>query len=287
VSRFDQIKTLHQDGYSPIVNSLVMCLTADEAIAALDMTFEGSTDLRRMVSRKIRTDMEVCVRNEHLALIDQLQAIIPNLKPAERAKCVTVLFDLVSALPAEVALNRLLPLLTSDYKRVRTRVLDWFKRSREAYSDSVRAAWAQFHDFEAVRLMVDHAPLEIVTESFDELEADCLAAGWLLSRLYLRYDGKPPATLKRLKEVDAVTYLYVSAKMGVRASDDELFSIYQQHRDEERSGLVVWCAGRMGAWDALMRMAESDRLRWTEVEPEAQGLPPDQPADLPESSRIG
>jgi hypothetical protein len=69
-----------------------------------------------------------------------------------------------------------------------------------------------------------------------------------------RLSGQLSADLDRLKVLDPVSHAYVCVKLGIAVPEAELITLYRTNMFSERSGLIVWCCGQLGYWDAVLEI---------------------------------
>ena len=239
-----------------IFNALVACLTAEETCRALDMRFEQPYRKRRVLLRQIQLHMRHDLLPCHTELLAALERGITDLPGSKRKSAAGTLLRLAEALGADVEHKILERLSRSSNATVRGQVYRRVKELPESvFPNYIVVALQSFGDFEAARLIVVRGSLELLTLNFTELERVLASAGYLLSRLFLRLSGQPPADLTRLREIDAISHAYVCTKLGIVLPPGEMVALYRANMFTERSGLVVWCCGQMGHWDALVEIS--------------------------------
>lgn len=250
----------HGSDRSGAYAALVACLSPEEACEALDPAFEQHYHRRRAVVRKLQADMRKELLPCHQSLLTLLEQSIQSLRGPKRTSAANTLLALAEALPESEQHLILHRLSQSSNGTVRKQLYRHLKQMpQEGCPDYLLKAWQTFGDYEAARLLLYRAPTELITHHFDGLEAQFRDVGYLLSRLYLRLDGNPPATLDRLYGLDPVSHSYVCVKLGVSLSAEQMVAVYLSSMIEativdDRSGLVMWCAGQMSLFDAVLEM---------------------------------
>jgi hypothetical protein len=234
---------------------MVHAVTPQEPCAAFDVTFEHDPRFRRVLLRKLRSDIAVKFLPIHRQLLKRLEAGSAGLRGSKRLSAANALIDLVRTLSAVSEKQVLARLAMSRSASIRGQV---FRRLKEASLRALPSFVAQslrtFGDFEACRLLVERASVHVLRDCFSELELVACPSKPLLAKLYVRMKAKSPAPLRRLKRIDAVTRAYVSVMLGKRVAAPDLVELYKQEYGSDRDGLVAWCAGKMGHWRALQAM---------------------------------
>ena len=246
----------HHEG-GVFFKALAACLTPDEKCNVLLRDLFQPYAKRAVIVGGVIADMQRTVLPCHAALCESLKVRIQSLSGKERATCAMVLLQIAENL-SEFDLPGLLEeLVVSSNGNIRKQVYRRFKaRPGLGFPDAVLSSWRRFGDFEAGRLIIDRAPLEVLTNCFPGLERSAASQGWLLARLYLRLKGAAPATLTRLQRLDRITHAYVLTKLGKRLPAAYLVDLDRGRMFDERGGLLVWCAGQMRHWNAVIRMQE-------------------------------
>ena len=247
-----RIKTARQ---SQIVDAMVHALTPLQACAAFDATFEHDAHFRRVLLRKLRSDIATKFLPIHRHLLKILEVGSAGLRGSKRLSAANALIDLVQTLPAASENRVLARLAMSRSASIRGQVFRRLKEaSLRALPSFVALSFKTFGDFEACRVLVERAPVHVLRDCFSDLELVARDSKPLLAKLYLGMPSKSPALLRRLKRIDAVTHAYVSVMLGKRVAARELVALYKQEYGSDRDGLVAWCAGKMGHWRALHEM---------------------------------
>lgn len=238
-------------------NARVACLSPEDKCEVLLHDLSYPYPKRAIIVRRVVADMQHQVRPCHLALVATLSARLQALTGKERVTCAMILLEIGENLPERFLSPLLDELVVSANGNIRKQVYRRFRaRPGLGLPDAILTSWRRFGDFEASRLLIDRADLEVLAQSFSDLEQAVAAEGWLLARLYLRFRGAAPAKLSRLSAVDGITHAYVAAKLGKRIPERQLLTVYRERMFDDRSGLLVWSAGQMGLWRAVCRMQD-------------------------------
>lgn len=238
-----------------VFGALVACLLPVEACQALDSHFEQPYPKRRALIRKIQGDMRrelLPCHEELLATFERGIDVLPGPKRSSAAGTLLRLAEALSSDQEHVILERLSRARNATVRR------QVYRRLKELDSSEcppyVVAALQTFGDFEAARLLVLRATVDVLSDNFEKLVGALETTGYLLSRLFLRLSGRSPADLSRLKELDPVSHAYVCVKLEVNVPEADLVALYRDVMFSERSGLVVWCCGQLGYWNGVIEM---------------------------------
>jgi hypothetical protein len=261
-SRLEFVRELIADprriGDTQVVGGLIQCLDLIEACALLDREFRHPYTVRVGILRRITRDPDSASTAMKQVLLNELWLILPTLPSARRAACGSAILTIAGAL-GEVAEDEVLAQFAqSSNGNLRKQA---YRRIRETPTAARIALVANIvrggKDEDAATTLLRIGDKKAIADSFASIEALVADRGYWLGRLYLVLGGVGPADLRRLQALDAISWLYVCAKLKRQVDSPSIIEIFRTHLFEERSGLVVWCAGQLQAWDAL---AEMERL---------------------------
>jgi hypothetical protein len=244
-----------------LISSLIFCLSPEEACSFLDLEFLQQFDIRALVLRKIGTDIEDSIQPCHNLLIDQLINACNRLPYNKKNSCAYCLDYLYDYLPAELQNIVLDYLISSKYVGLRRRAYkklsqDW----TEVYQSVVADVWDKYADLECALLIVKHFQLSFVQEHFQELEEIILKGPpWALPKLYLKVVPVESDKLKRLANLDEITYAYLCVKSNCPLTQEEALRIFEKNKADKRIGLLIWCFGRMGLWTVLANISKQGK----------------------------
>jgi hypothetical protein len=242
---------------SSIFNALVMCLSPADACAMLDPTFEQPYFERRAVLRKIRCDIGADTQVCHRHLLQTLVSALQMLPPKRRPSAAGTLLQVAAAMGSPEDLRALEAVCLAPQAMVRRRAYTYVRHTPDSASlpESVVTAFDTFSDVEAAMLLVRRAAADLLLERFDRLVDTLGREKFGLSRLFMRVGNREPGLLEELKVISPVSHAYVCAKLGIPLSSAEMVDLYRTTMFSDESGLVAWCCGQMGLWDALKEIA--------------------------------
>lgn len=244
-------------GKPAIFNALVACLTPAEACAALDPRFEQPRQLSRALIRHIQHHMREAELPCHTQLLRDLEDAIAHARGPKRASAAHALLRLAETLDEERERDILSQLSSSTNRIMRGQIYRRVKELPDSVCpDYLVAAVCRFADFEAARLLISRGSRDVIIANFDGIDAAVAAAPSLRSQLYIRLEGQPPADLDRLKAANPVSHAYVCARLGIVLPAEHMIDLYKETMPDKLAGLVAWCCGQMGQWEALVQIAE-------------------------------
>lgn len=126
--------------------------------------------------------------------------------------------------------------------------------------------WEKYGDFEATRLIIDHADLLYLQQQKKGLLKSSINSLWLVARLYIALYRNSTNELKELtsingityadeleelKLIDGITYAYVLTKLNYSLSAEEANELFINNVSSDRIGLLIWCFGKQKLWNVL------------------------------------
>jgi len=257
MDRIEYINERVQDRYlgpkdAAIVNALVHALSPEDACDFLDLTFQQEYHVRRYLLRKISHDISSYFTASHKKLLSQLYENLSDKKFPRKETCSYCLDFLYDSLPSKEK-NKLLTFFLSS-KSIRNRDRAYKKIKAEwnnKHKIKIVNNWNQFKDPYCLGIIVDYFPVEYLIENHTELMNHC--APFQRPRLFLKIAKEVPELLNKLREIDQISYAYVLVKLKKTLSESEAKEILKNNnQDEARIGLLIWCFGQMGLWDAII-----------------------------------
>lgn len=253
-------KTIEDQGLwekSSILDALVACLTPDEACRVVDVDSHYELELRNSLRRKIDRDIAVygCLPC-HIELMERLISGFSVLPYSLKQRCGSWISYLYDYLPFEHQLTILDFLLTSRYGWMRQRAYRiLFRNWIPQVERTLLRAWEKHKDELCAQVIVEQLPIEFLFQQFVDLEKALLQNN-RIARLFIKIGSVHPDVLRRLAEADGITFAYVLVKLKRVLSNDEASEIFEQYKLDKRVGLLIWCFGQMGLWDALKSITE-------------------------------
>jgi hypothetical protein len=268
-------------------SAFVACLSPEEKCHVLDLSFGQSFQLRRTILRNIERDLKndgfkAC----HRTLAHDLVEVIDTLPYKKKQACGYCLSYLYDYAPQDLQDYLLRVFLASKYVNFRRRSYKKLAKTWDAsYEGMVKDVWNAHHDADCARLMIDHFEVEYLIEHFFDL-ASRVEESWHFTKLYLRASEIDSSKLEQLSQIDAITFAYVSTKLGHVFDADTALSMFERNKYDDRLGLLVWCFGQMKLWPALVAIEQDfdEEAIWREKyrrELEDWGLSTSYPPETP------
>ena len=153
--------------------------------------------------------------------------------------------------------------LDTEIKTDRLFVLKFlYKHYDSQYLEAIKTVWELFHDFESAKVLTRFAPLDFVTENFEQL-----VAYYRYLPVRLRMPADFPVDRSRLEMHEL---LYLCARQGLEISEDEAFACLSNtvHRQIEKEGFhyegscllklmyvnsILWSLGELGFQNIILR----------------------------------
>lgn len=242
------------DGTS-ILYGLIMSLSTEDVCSALDLSFEHQTyPERKAVFRKLESDLQGGVLDCHMELCDKLMASIDGLPARRKSSAAGALLDLAILIGDPYNARAFETVCMAPQATVRRRGFNRLRHVDGPLPNCVAKAFEQFGDIEAARLLASKGSALELEGRQAVLEDRLAKQPFFLSRMYMTLGAQDAGSLDRLRSVSPVTYAYVCAKLGLVLDSDFMVALYEGEMFSRASGLVAWCCGQMGLWDALVRI---------------------------------
>ena len=245
-----------------LVSALISCLPPDKACEFLDLKFFQEFDIRRIILRKIGKDIETDIQPCHNQLVEQMIKTFDSLPYKKKNSCGYCLSYLYHYFPEETQSVILNFLIKSKYVGMRRRAYKVLKHNwSDTHQSTVKNSWQQHKDLECALLIVQSFPLAYIQKQFLELERVIIQAPpWHVAKLFLRIATVDSSKLKRLAELDEITYAYVSAKSKQPFTERQALHIFENNKLDDRIGLLLWCFGQMGLWSVLVKISNQAEI---------------------------
>lgn len=241
-------------GQSQLLSSFISCLDSNDTCSFLDLTFCQDYFLRRLILKKIGNDIEDGLLACHKTLINNIIGslnTLPNLKKQSAASSLAYLCDF---LPENTQNEIILFLLGSKYIGVRKKGYKKVNKLNSANSWLIEQDWKIYHDFDCARILIDYFPIKFLETNLGEIQEKVLGTSYL-SRLFIRLTQHDPLYLIKLRNIDEITFVYVSFKTKNIVSEELAYSIFENNKHSERIGLLIWCFGKMKFWATLEKIS--------------------------------
>lgn len=103
--------------------------------------------------------------------------------------------------------------------------------------------------------MIKYFKPEYLYEKRNEI-INILDADWAVGRLYLRAAEHRSECIDELRNMDGITFAYAKAKLNERLPYDDVISLVEEFRYDDRFGLLIWAIGKMKHWDILAYISD-------------------------------
>jgi hypothetical protein len=234
-----------------LFSALLSCLNAEETCAVLDITFEQGWTKRQVILRKIARDAETEFQECHHTLVHNLVKVYGELPYDKKNSCAHTLGFFCDRMPENEQDIVIKFLLASKY--IGTRRAGYRKLAthwKDSFQSFVERNWKTLQDPECTWLIVDHFPVEYLETNSLALQKEVKGTRYL-SRLYLRIAERTTTKLGELRQIDEITFAYVSVKLNRTLNDEDSLGIFERNKNDERLGLLIWCFGQMKLWCVL------------------------------------
>lgn len=248
------------------IYALIMALTPKQACSFFDLKFEQNYKIRQWTARKISHDLKTeylpCHQDLFSTMIDMI-----NQKPfKKRDSCAYAIDTMCDSLPPEQGDMAIKTFLASPYIRVRRRAYkrllrDWDQR----YQENVRLNWDKFQDRECIGIILKHFSVDYLLLHYKEFLD--YSEPYQLSKLFIKISSRKPNKVKELKHLDEISYAYALTKLEKKLTHSEAKQFLHNNYSDSRIGLLIWCFGQMGLWNAIVDFEENykekiRKLRW-------------------------
>ncbi len=248
IINFESETTLVEE--STIITALCFCLTEEEAVDLLLNVYRARLDLRNAALKKVCEDISNNFKNCHESLISTLLKEFDALNSRERQSAGYCLSELMKVLPTTSKRKVQKLLIQSKYIGVRRRGYKSLSSEKSIPVSFIEKAWNVYKDPECGWLIINKLPAAYLVKHRESLLGH-LDEGWRISRLFVRIGSEYPSVVEELKEIDAISYCYVLAKLGLSLTEDEAKYIFNKSINDKRIGLLIWAYGRMRLWSVL------------------------------------
>ena len=244
---------------SAIAGGLLNCLTLGEAI---DLALAEPLPERRLREKLLKLLVERGQHEPSVVFDSAVENLIGAFVDSDYPRSETFAYfleRLCACMPRDGRRTIIETFLQSTQPRVRRRA---YKLLLEDWTDewkvAVEKAWAEWHESECALVIVEHFAPEYLVVHIDQLVDDLpdLAS---VGRLYLRACSNTPGLLRKLRQLDGITYAYVSARLSVPISSRVAGELLREHSLDGRLGILAWSLGRLGHWPLLVQLSKEVR----------------------------
>ncbi len=231
--------------------AFVRCLEPWERAEALPLTLGWHYRVREELARAFREDAE---RRREPCHDDALQRLLVELRTADArtrraaAYALYLVFDACSSLVRQEVISAFLAARSTHVRNRGFRLLnaDW----DPALEQKVREMWTQTPSLALATLIINHFPAEFLDAQREDLIYYTAHRSPFARLMWRLLDAGYP--VDDLRRINPVTYLYVCAKSGRSASDDDIRDALSFARETpDVFGLAIWSLGRLRRWQEL------------------------------------
>jgi len=241
---------LLSDDYN-IVYALIMALSPKQTCELLDLTFEQDYKIRQWVVRKIANDIQEDYRPYHQDIVSAMLDMVDKKSFSKRNSCAYSIDIIFDNLPKQQKEKIIRTFLTSSYTPIRKRAYKRINRDwNNKYQKTIQQNWEKFHDPYCISIIVKHFPTDYLLDHYKEYLG--YFEPYQLAKLFLRLAEKQPNKIKELKELDEISYAYALTKFEKKLTDRQARQFLCYNYQDDRIGLLIWCFGQMGLWDAIV-----------------------------------
>ncbi len=231
------------------------CLSPQEACIALIEHLDGEESKRRAIRRRVIETMEFGWLDCHDNLLVELLTIFEQGPYARSQRVVTNMRKFFPTMPELGRMKILQLLFESRYVGFRRSAYPLARDNwNSSYKQFIESAWIRWNDRECTELLGRYASKEFLQAHFDSILPSLLPRD--LHILMSRLDDRHEEYWEKLRQWDEITYCYIMAKENRTIPAKEAIIIYERNHRDKRLGLLIWCFGRLGIWDALMIIEE-------------------------------
>jgi hypothetical protein len=247
-------------GDSGLFRAMARCLTSEELCAEW-WRHEDDGVTRNVLLDEIVAKQDEPTSEPHQQFAARLFRALVSERPQRRGAYLYALARLCGSLPDDFRQDVLSELAASKRKLDRLSAYKILRRSWRATDDSlIERLWERSPSAELAYAMAKMAPPTVLAERLRDLSA-CLHGSFAFRTLYLRAAESRPECVDELKAVDGVSYVYVATKLGLVLERAEALQIYEECRNYDDLGLLIWCFGKQGLWEVLQEIAATGNHR--------------------------
>jgi len=240
----------HIEGTS-IIPALIRCLDIEDAVRLLQSSLSGNLKLRNAALKIVVENSLESWTKIYDDLIEDIIKVFPQLPSNRRGSAFYCLGELGRNAPPQSREIILKFLLSSRYAGGRRKGLSIIDPNEiPIFENEIASCAFKYRESKAAFLMIQNFTPKYLYENREAI-LSILDAAWAMGRLYLRAAEYQPACINELREIDGITFAYAKVKLGQNLSIDDMKSLLEIYRHDERLGLLIWAVGKMKHWDVL------------------------------------
>ena len=249
-----------------MIKALLKCLSPEELVESLDLTFVQPPQARDGILALIETEAETrCGQNFQEFLQNLLEATetLPFPTKGSAAACASRLFRFMS----QEQQDRILKMfLLSPYRSLRNRAYNLLEENwDDAFEDAVRNAWMEHSDANAAKVLIPFFPIHFLVENFEALQALTRKKRYF-PILLQRVSEVLPDAFEQIEELNDFTRAYILAKAKRPLTEEQAWAMYERNKRHYKIGLLIWCFGEIRLLNVLVRIAQEGEIGGEEEE---------------------
>lgn len=244
-----------------LLRKLCRCLDGDEIERLLFSSLDSDLLLRDISLQVICENLADGNRSFGRRIISRLLRLVPKAKYRERESYGLCLSKIGEVCDTRTRRRIQRYFLASPYTRMRQRGYKSLSaEGRRIPKHLVLRSWNSWRDPASADLLIQHFSPTFLEENRVGI-SEVLTHPSEVARLYIRIGQESPDVTQNLRDWDAITYCYVSAKLGRRIHKSIARKYLKRNLGNERLGILLWAFAKMRFWDLL----EEVRVRLPEV----------------------
>lgn len=239
---------------------MLASLNPSEICQVLDTKFEQPLAVRKLILKRMISDLAKGARGPYIALFERLMQAIETLSSYHSKEACSIFLHEMSFFMSSAHQKRLTEyFLKSRYVNNRKRAYRFLLKSKDlgAHTEVISSAWHEHKDPECLELLIEVATEEFIVENWPMMEKYFAEEdSWydleyriLRNKFYIKASKYFSAEIKALKKGDPISYIYVMKGLGNKIEASYAVGVYQKFQNS-RKYLPTWY-GEMGLRDVL------------------------------------
>ena len=240
--------------------ALINSLNPQESVDFFDLTFNNDAKIREWTAKKIAKDIGIEKEKIHNNLIKELLRLLNLKKFKHRATCGYSLELIIENLSKKDKRKVVNNLLDSKYAQLRKRAYKQIEKDFDKYYEKrLINNFKNYQDEYLIWFILKNFSDEFAYKNFEILFENC--NDYQLSKLFLKVTKIKPELIEKIKEIDEISYSYITAKNNFELSDNEAIELISKNENDERFGLLIWSIGQHGKWLVLKEYYDKKHSR--------------------------
>lgn len=237
---------------SSLLYSLILALKPKDACRFFEFNFSQPYKIRNYTLQKIASDISIKYFDFHKEFVRKLLELLENSEFRKKDSCAFAVDSLYNNLSDNEQDFILRIFLSSKYINLRRRAYKRLRYNwRPEFEEIITKNLTKYRDLECLNIIIENYSREFLLEEYSELIK--YLDQYLLSKFYIKLSPLSMFQLKDLKRINKISYLYVIVKLKLKISQKESLEILIENKKHEKIGLILWCIGKLGHWNNLVR----------------------------------